>query len=84
MVFSRAEFDKMEPAASHHQTVHAVMPREDKDGTVSTLSLTICLSLVAGAMLGLAAPFVQSARPPARKALQRSAPSPLGESLGQR
>jgi hypothetical protein len=78
MVFSRAAFDKMEPAASHHQTVHAVMPREDKDCTVSTLSLTICLSLVAGAMLGLDAPFVQSARPPAQKSLATLRTKSLG------
>ncbi len=67
VVFSVEEFDKMGPADSHHQTVHAVMPREDKDGTVSTLSLTVCLSLIATAgMLGLPAPCMQSTRQPAR------------------
>ena len=67
MVFSVEEYDKMGPTDSHHQTVHAVMPREDKDGTVFTLSTTICLSLVAGAgMLRLDAPCLQSTRQPAR------------------
>ena len=84
MVFSLEEFDQMEPTDSHHQTVHAVMQRDDKDGTVLTLSTTICLSLVAGAgMLRLPAPCLQSTRQPART-MQRSAPSPLGERLGQR
>jgi len=52
----------MGAADDFHQTVHAVMPREDTDGLVHTLSLTICISLCAFAMLGLAAPLMQGMR----------------------
>ena len=59
VVGTQEEFAAGEAADAYHQTVHAVMPRE---GDVLTLSLTICISLCAFAMLNLVAPLMQGTR----------------------